>query len=222
MAYRPQQRDYGGHHLEWIAGVGHMDKRRPLRAQLRAGTRSARDRLDHSMAQLDLAQPAQYARFLRAQLDAREAIEEWADRHCPGLLRPPSTAWLLRDDLARLAEMDRSLADAHSARPAPLGPFLPPADCDPLGLAWVIAGSHQLGIEESLARLHACAWYTCAPPASFLADKRMTGFWHRLAPRLQEPVDAAEAEPALAAADAVLARFERAFAADPQRCREAA
>lgn len=198
--------------------------RAPLRAQLQAGTRAIHDQLDRSLENLEFSRPADYARFLAQQLEARDAIEEWADRDCPALLRPPSTTFLLRQDLAELAR-DFPLGSACAERGSPgrIGRFVLPEGADPLGLAWAIAGSH-MGNRAILARLRKAA-VGAGPaelPRRFLADTRMTGFWHRLLPRLQDSVTPDQAEPALAAARAVFARFEQVFARDGARGRQAA
>jgi len=193
----------------------------PLRALLQAGTSDVHDSLDQSVAGLDLLRLADYHGFLARQLAARDGIEDWADQHCPALLRPPSVSGLLGEDLAELEQLDGGAWEG-AAELAILAPFALPAGADPLGLAWAIAGSH-LGNRAILVRMRK-AGASAALPCRFLADGSMTAFWQRLLPRLQEPVR--DAEPALVAARAVFARFEQAFAPVVRRaeaaCRQAA
>ena len=189
-----------------------------LRSHLQASTKGIHQRLDRSVSAADLLHPAGYARFLRCQLSARDGIEDWADLHCPALLRPPSTSQLLSEDLADIA---RDLGEAEHGADAT--PFSLPAQSDPIGLAWAIAGSH-MGNKAMLVRLRkAEASQGIAPvPCRFLSDARMTGFWRTLLPRLEEQCSAARAEPAIRAAHAVFARFEQSFVSEPVRCKQAA
>ena len=215
-----------------MAERANTGEERPLRAHLQAGTRTVHDRLDRSVADLDFLRFASYARFLACQLEARDGIEEWADRHCPGLLRPPCMTGLLRADLADLAtdpaggmdeDSESAWAGGHTLSPALARPFVLPAGADPLGLAWAVAGSH-LGNRAILARMRGAIAAGTRPalPSRFLADTRMTGFWHRLLPRLQDRMSAEQADPALAAARAVFARFDQAFTSPGARCKQAA
>jgi len=205
-----------------VADVGTTEIKTSLRSQLRSSTSGIHERLDRSVSGADLLHPVGYTRFLTCQLTARDAIEDWADLHCPALLRPPSTSELLRKDIADLA---RDLGDDASSEA--LGgystPFALPAQSDPIGLAWAIAGSH-MGNKAMLARLRKAEVSHGRPPmpCRFLADARMTGFWRALLPRLEEPCSAAQAEPAVRAAHAVFARFEEAFDSGPARCKQAA
>lgn len=192
----------------------------PLRAHLQVGTRTSQDRLDRSASASELLRPAGYARFLACQLAARNGIEDRADRHSPPQLRLPVVTALLRANLAELAG-ERT----GGGRPSnsPLAGFVLPTATNSLSVAWAIAGSF-LGNRALFARLRkAAAPGSSSSPQRFLTDMRMSAFWHRRLPRLQEPVSATLAAPALvAAANAVLSRFELAFAPAEARSRQAA
>jgi heme oxygenase len=168
-----------------------------LRALLKRETAGSHDRLDRTIASLELGDPGNYALFLRLQLAARAPIERWAADHCDDALRPPTSVPLLHADLARLG--------VRSALPE--SEFLPPEGAHPLGLAWAIAGSH-LGNRALLTRLPGRGAHQ---PTTFLADPRLPVFWKHLRPQLEIPADEAPAAGALAAAEAVFACFTRAL-----------
>ena len=175
-----------------------------LREGLRAATRDAHDSLDAGVSGADLARPAEYAAFLQAQLAARLPVERWLATHCDADLRPPATVPLLLDDLHALG------------RPFSLAParFDPPADADPLGAAWSIAGS-SLGNRAMLAHMRKAG--AADLPTAFLSDAAMTTFWTSLRPLLDRPARPGELARASAAARAVFACFTNAFSLAPQR-----
>ncbi|MBC2666885.1 biliverdin-producing heme oxygenase [Novosphingobium flavum] len=169
-----------------------------MRPVLRAATSAAHDLLDSTVGALDLAAPADYARFLRIQFVARAALEPELAAHL-GDLAPPSQLGLLRADLAALG------AEAPHVRLA----CVIPATADPLGACWALAGSH-LGNRAMLHGLGAQAgadW-----PTSFLADEGMAAYWKGLRPRLDRP--AAADDPAIESAQAVFALFLAAVRAE--------
>lgn len=162
-----------------------------LRALLRAATAPDHDRLDRMVGALDLAVHADYARFLRIQLAAREALEpQLAARLGPAA--PPSQSALIRHDLAAIGEVR---ANPHLSAPLP-------ADSDPIGACWALAGSH-LG---NRAMLHALG-SRAAPgwPTSFLADGAIAAYWQTLRESLARP--ARPDDPAIPAAQAVFRVF---------------
>ena len=176
-----------------------------MREGLRAATAEAHDRLDASVSGKDLTDIAAYSRFLQSQLSARLAVERWLTAHAAPADLPPATAPLLVEDLQALG------------RPFSLAParFAPPADADPMGAAWAIAGS-QMGNRAMLAHMRKSGGGDL--PTAFLADSAMQAFWKQLRPRLERPCDPPALERAAAAARAVFATFTLAFdAAAPER-----
>ncbi|KLE34907.1 hypothetical protein AAW00_10600 [Aurantiacibacter luteus] len=171
-----------------------------MRGYLKARTAGRHDVLDALGAPESFADRGAYCDFLARQFAARLGLEHWVALYCPADLAPPPMAELLADDLA---------ANGCAFPHYPTRHFALPAGADPLGLAWVVAGSH-LGNRAMLARLRREAPGT---PAAFLADERMQAFWKALRPRLEAQVSPAEAEGAALAAEAVFDHFLAAFAA---------
>ena len=165
-----------------------------LRAQLKRGTTHAHDRLDRRMAALDLASPGDYARFLRIQLAGREPLETWlAERSDAPALHASSP--LIRADLEAMG----------TPAPRSFAPFAPPGPCDPLGVAWVLAGS-SLG---NRAMLHDLEKRSALPEQRrFLADAHLAQDFARLRPSIERPCD--DPEPVLAGARAAFAHFTAA------------
>lgn len=166
-----------------------------LRDQLRSATAPLHRRLDEEMGRLDLSDRADYTSFLLVQLAARLPIERWLADHAPAPVSPPATAALLLDDLAALE---------HPVSLTPV-PFAISDEADPIGAAWALAGSH-LGNRAMLVGLRKRP----APnnlPTAFLSDPAMAGYWKRLRPLIETPVEPRRAERAVAAAKAVFAQF---------------
>ena len=170
-------------------------KVRTLRHALRDACDADHRLLDDSMASLDLAQRADYARFLSIQLAARVGVEVWLERHCPAVIRPPSQRALVAADLAELG------CESVAGGPA----FDAPEGADPLGVAWVLAGAH-LGNRAMLAGLAKSGKQM--PPVRFLSDPAMIDYWARLRPLLERPADPATTRAAIAAAKSVFAHFQ--------------
>lgn len=158
-----------------------------LRTTLRGETRAAHESLDGAMAQLDLADAADYALFLRIQYAARIGVEAWLVRHAPPKLQPPPQAPALAADLQALGEalpLDQPLFELTGDEAA-------------MGVAWVIAGS-SLGNRAMLADLRKRGHGE--RPTAFLGNEEMARFWHDFRPRIdswdghsQAAVDAAKA-----------------------------
>lgn len=170
---------------------------------LRTATRRAHDVLDASFAGDRLEDREAYGDFLTMQLRARLPLERWAAHHCPPTLRPPETTPEILQDLLALG---RPISLRHSE-------LVMPANADPRGLAWAIAGSH-LG---NRAMLHGLRKADVQFPASFLADLRMAVFWKDLQPTLESRVSDTEAQRCVDAALAVFRCFEAALPPAPEK-----
>lgn len=163
-----------------------------LREHLRAATAVAHDRLDASVTSLDIAEAEDYRRFLSMQLLARTPIEDWLAEQGLAFGPPPSLVGLIAADLADLGgPLEAEIA------------FAPPADADPIGAYWAIAGS-SMGNRAMQVRLGRVAPEL---PARFLSDQATVRYWQELKPRLDAPCTEAEAAPAVACARAVFATF---------------
>lgn len=168
-----------------------------LRTHLRAATMAAHDLLDHAMQAASGWQTREdYARFLGLQHASRAPLESWLAAHAPENLVPPPQTGLIAQDLAQLG--------MAVPPPAPLFTIGRPGPGAALGIAWVLAGS-ALGnkaILRQVARIGSGAW-----PTTFLGDDGAMAFWQDLRARIERPADAAEAEGATRAAEAVFAHF---------------
>ncbi len=168
-----------------------------LRTHLRAATMAAHDLLDHAMQTASGWQTASdYARFLALQHAARQPLEAWLAAHAPPELVPPPQTGLIAQDLAQLG--------CAPPAPAPLFTLGRAGEGNALGAAWVLAGS-ALGnkaIAKQVARTGGGGW-----PVAFLGDDAMMAFWQGLRSLIERPADAAEAEGATRAAEAVFAHF---------------
>ena len=162
-----------------------------LRQALRIATSAQHDRLDGRVTAMDLTDPGDYGRFLSMQLMARAPIEAWLADRLPDA--PPPACALIAADLAALGV----------AAPAGVLSLGLPADADPIGACWAIAGS-SLGNRSMLARV-AKSGKADDLPTAFLADETMTGYWRTLKPRLEAP--AGDSRGAIAAAEMVFATF---------------
>lgn len=102
----------------------------PLRARLRAETGDAHERLDAALASYDLADPADYARFLAVHARALPALE--------GALagRAPWPGWV-----PRWPALAADLAALGHAPPPPLPFDAPASDAEAWGMLYVIEGS---------------------------------------------------------------------------------
>ncbi|RKF20615.1 hypothetical protein D6851_10790 [Altericroceibacterium spongiae] len=175
-----------------------------LRARLREETGPLHDSLDIRMGQLDLAVPEDYARFLKLQLAARAPIERWARHNCPAHLRPPAQVPLLLEDLS---ELGGPFSVSNRA-------FALPVHAEPLGFAWVMAGSH-LGNRVMLNDLRKRA--NGRLPTRFLSDPRMMEFWRDLRPQLEQPASDEQTDRALTAALTTFRFFLSQFPGESER-----
>jgi heme oxygenase len=168
----------------------------PAHRALRAGTRVAHEQLDGLFAGFDLADRASYAAFLLAHADALVPGEAWLDANGAGRV---TADW-----------PDRRRAGALAADLAALGEALPSGEpfaaaADPAsvaGVLYVIEGSRLGG--RMLAR-------GVAPGLAhtYLDAGRGQPSWPALLATLDRVIGD-DAAPAVAAATAVFARFERA------------
>ena len=167
-----------------------------LRLALRFGTRAAHDRVDAAAGALDLSQPDDRARFLRAHHCAYQTLRA-ADAE-PSALIAHRLACAHADLLAlgvpaNAAALPCDAPALHGAAGA-------------LGVGYVLAGSH-LG-NRQLAR----TWP--GEPPRLLVDPRLAAHWPELLTRLRaKPGGDARAQEVLAAARATFAVFEAAFRA---------
>ena len=167
-----------------------------LRAHLRAATAPAHGKLDETFDPADFGRGETYAGFLRFQLAARRPVEAWLAAHCPVAFRPPPTVPLIERDLKALG----AIPPAH-----PVACQLDPSS-DPLGVAWVLAGS-SMGNRAMLAAMAKSGISDL--PAAFLSDPDMPRFWQEMRPLLERPANEAEAAPAVASANAVFTMFAK-------------
>ncbi|ANU07108.1 biliverdin-producing heme oxygenase [Paraurantiacibacter namhicola] len=165
-----------------------------MRLRLRDTTRAAHDVLDGAFDPARFCDPVHYGEFLGFQYQARASLEAWLDANCPLALRPPATAALARQDLKELG-LEVPVADGA---PQFAG------DVDPIGVAWVIAGS-SLGNRAMLAMLVKAGVHDV--PQAFLSDPAMPRFWQHLRPLLENEVGEAEAAPAISAAQSAFDWF---------------
>ncbi|MXP26173.1 hypothetical protein GRI39_09005 [Altererythrobacter indicus] len=161
---------------------------------LKQETRALHDLLDSRMSKLDLAVAEDYTAFLKIQLAARAPMERWARNDCPPHLRPPEQLPLLIEDLNAIGK-PFSLPNRQ---------FSLPSGSNPLGFAWVVAGSH-LGNRAMLADLE--KRNTSGLPTRFLADPRMIAFWRNLRPQLEQDTNDDTAAKSLEAAIATFRFF---------------
>lgn len=163
-----------------------------LRQALRERTRALHDRLDAAISPAAMRDDDAYAAFLAVQFAARAPIERWAKEHVASELTPPATAQLIAADLATLSA--GFPLEAH---------FSFPAGADPRGLAWALGGS-ALGNKAMLVRRRRAGRDNAD---QFLSDKRTGDFFRGLMPTFAQPVTDAEADAAVAAAEAVFRTF---------------
>ena len=150
--------------------------------------------LDAIMRNADWSSREGYRSFLQIQHAARQPIERWIDENGAGDMGPPPQSGLIELDLATLG-----------CRPIEAGlNFELPAGADQIGLAWAIAGS-SLGNKAILREVSAASageW-----PADFLSDDRMTDFWKRIRPILDNPCEPTRLAAAETAAMSVFDHF---------------
>ena len=164
---------------------------------------------------LDLADPAQYRTFLQVQYAARRPVEGWLATSEMPIAAPPAMSPLIAADLSELSDIP---ADSQGdGSPA----FHPPAGADPLGAAWVLAGS-SLGNRAMLADLGK----RDALPAAvrFLSSPDMVAYFAELRRAIEVPCpDPADASAAIAGAAACFGHFRAVCEAMlPARIREMA
>lgn len=144
-----------------------------LRDDLRSATGADHAILDHSMAGLRLAEPADLLRFLGIHLAARVGIEAWLERNAlPGWV-PPAQTGLIAQDLIVLGGLP-------AAFPAPR--FEPSPAAAWLGPAHVIAGSHlgnRLLLAQAGASLPANAQRFLAETAHLARRNARSRWWSR-------------------------------------------
>ena len=181
-------------------GPDHSVKRsRTLREHLRKATSHSHDLLDASMRPAsDWRSSSDYARFLTAQLTARNPVEAWLLRHAPAELNPPEQTRLLRSDLQALGEV--VTAADHKFKLDYRG------EATAVGVAWVLAGS-SLGNRAMLSEMKRTLPEDMAWPHAFLSSRAMTDFWKGLRTRVEAPVDLLQAKEASRAATAVFEQF---------------
>ena len=150
------------------------------------------DVLDESLAPAALGDDAEYAAFLAAQYAARLPVERWvAERDLPDA--PPPQCHLIVDDLAAL----------DTVVPAPTKSFELPANADPVGAYWALAGS-ALGNRAILNRRRKLGR---SAPVRFLSDEAMPNYFKSLRPHLERSTTLVDARPAIRAAKAVFEQF---------------
>ncbi|MBX7482892.1 biliverdin-producing heme oxygenase [Qipengyuania qiaonensis] len=165
---------------------------RTTRDYLKAETAQGHERLDKRLGALVMGDAPDYERFIDIQFRARLGVERWLAA-TGGLDLPPSQTDLLAEDLFSLGR-----------EPGADAPDLDiPADCDPLGVCWVLAGS-SMGNRAIHARL---AKRDGRLPMVFLADERMKNYWAKLRPLLERGHDPEQDRPVLIAAQATFAHF---------------
>lgn len=175
-----------------------------IREALRNACSSNHDRLDGSMASLDLNRTDDYRAFLQIQLAARRPIERWMADNCPSPIIPPAQSHLIEEDLRQLG--------ASAGQTSDMAPFSPPAVANPLGASWAIAGSH-LGNRAMLSGMTDDA----EKPTRFLSDPAMIAFWKQLRPALSQEAGSDDISNMVQAADAVFETFLAATGASGQR-----
>ncbi|MBO6526580.1 biliverdin-producing heme oxygenase [Erythrobacter sp.] len=174
------------------SGVG-----RTTREYLKACTAPSHDRLDGRLGTLTEGGERDYADFLEIQYRARQDVELWLADHAP-TTAPPGQTGLIAQDLETLGR----------AAPTDFPALETPADADPIGVCWVLAGS-SLGNRAILARLAKTGMQW---PTAFLSDRRMTAYWQDLRPILERPHSPDRDRAALAAAQATFAHFNAVVA----------
>ncbi|GMN13830.1 hypothetical protein [Altererythrobacter sp. MTPC7] len=164
---------------------------------------------------LELADSAQYRTFLQVQYAARRPVEDWLATYEMSIPVPPAMSPLIAADLGESGE---TLANPQGGTvPA----FYPTAGADPLGAAWVLAGS-SLGNRAMLADLGK----RDALPAAvrFLSSPDMVAYFAELRRAIEVPCpDPADASAAIAGAAACFGHFRAVCEAMlPARIREMA
>lgn len=178
-----------------VAANSRMEKV-SLRQVLKTRTQSLHERLDASVG-ASASDPRDYGVFLGIQYAARKPIERWVAANLPQADRPPQSSDLIAGDLAALGLQ----LPAEEQ-------FTMPASADWRGLAWTIGGS-SLGNRAMLLQRRR-AGLTGAD--SFLSDGETAAYFRALLPQLAQPADPADADAAVAAAEAVFETFLRANA----------
>jgi heme oxygenase len=173
-----------------------MGRNETVRAQLRAATTEAHDRVDAVFSRFELTSRADYARFLHAQGGALIALERALDA---GIAPHLPIGWAER---RRSAALLRDLAGLGA--PAPDVDTLPAIERaeDALGTIYVLEGSRLGGavLKRSVA---------ADLPAEFLAPGD-SGRWRALLDALERSLETeAQREAAVAAARRAFDTFER-------------
>ena len=174
-------------------------ERATLRDILRSATVGDHARLDHQLAEIDLARCDDLARFLGIHFAARAGVERWLAANCPPGWEPPVQTPLIAEDLAALGSRVEDF---------PAQQFEPGHSADWMGPAYVIAGSH-LGNRLLLAQ--AGAALPCSA-RGFLTGTAMQDYWRRLRTLLSEAPGPDGGADAVAGARATFTHFARCVA----------
>ena len=170
-----------------------------VRFILREQTAAAHSRVDARFSRLDLTRGDGLARFLGASRVALGALEPVLAA-APGLPPLPSRLALIDADLAALAA------------PAPSGhPAAPPAPGDPLGAAYVVAGS-ALGARVLRRRWARSDDQAVRKAGRFLTFTGLDGYWDAVQAALRGvPQEAGRIAGLVRGADWAFAVYETAI-----------
>lgn len=172
-----------------------------VRTLLRKQTRQAHERVDALFSQLCLAERQDYIRFLSSHCMAYEILESLFETKLAADIRPPSMAPLLESDLHRLG-----VAEAGTV------PWFPTGDLNPLGAAYVVAGSH-LGNKTLRAQWQATKDPQVSAAGGYLTSSVMAMYWPSLLRRLAtERPSEEELVDIICGANAAFSVFERCLA----------
>lgn len=171
-------------------------KQPTLRQILRTETADDHLVLDRSMAYLVLSRRVDLIRFLQIHLTARIGLEGWLARNAPPGWEPPPQSALIAQDLAALGVSDAGTTIE----------FDPDRDCDWVGPAYVIAGSH-LGNRLLLAQ---CGSAMPDDARRFLLGDAMQHYWQRLRSLLSVVLEAGDGDASVRGARATFEHFRRA------------
>ena len=165
---------------------------------LRVATRAAHDRVDALYSGLNLADPADYRRFLSAQAAAFLPVEQALDAGGAAALFPD---WPLR---RRAEHLRADLAGLGLALPSPIARPLFDGQAQVAGAAYVLEGSRLGG--AILARS-----VPANLPHSFLISPTGAGHWRDFLARLEQLLGShVQREAAIDAAGRVFDCFARA------------
>ena len=169
-----------------------------LRNELKRATATVHARLDARVGGLPLGERAEYAAFLAAQFEARNAVEPALGEYClPGLPGMPSQLASLAADLSEMGYRARgAMSRTRFANVS-----------QALGAAWVVSGS-AMGNRAMLVQRHKAG---CSGPERFLSDTRMADYFRQLVTVLESAPEGIELAEAVRGAQKAFALFEAAF-----------